>query len=139
MAKSEGCWNWTASTFRDGYGQFQCPLGTRAHRVSWALEYGEIPTLQVLHRCDNPRCVRPSHLFLGTNADNLADRQAKGRQAQGERQWKAKLTDREVSAIRQLYAIGFTQLELVAMYNSSRATVNKLVNGKVRRNLQEVF
>lgn len=69
----------------------------------------------------------------------MADRQGKNRQIQGQRHPNAHLTDREVSAIRQLYAIGFEQLELVAMYNSSRATVNKLVNGESRRQLREVF
>lgn len=77
----DSCWEWTASRFGTGYGSFG--IGTKvkyAHRVSWELENGPIPNgLWVLHRCDNPRCIRPSHLFLGTAAENNADMRAKGR------------------------------------------------------------
>lgn len=82
--KTESCWLWTASV-KDGfpYGQIGHP-GTRtprrAHRVSWELHNGPIPAgLFVLHKCDNPRCVRPDHLFLGTQSDNLKDAYSKGR------------------------------------------------------------
>ena len=76
------CWQWTASRTRAGYGKFSIRRGCfeESHRVSWRLHSGPIPDgLWVLHHCDNPPCVRPSHLFLGTNADNVADMLAKGR------------------------------------------------------------
>jgi hypothetical protein len=79
-----GCWEWTACTNELGYGWIAA--GTRqgrhlkAHRVSYALAFGEVPEgMSVLHRCDNPLCVKPSHLFLGTQADNMADMIRKGR------------------------------------------------------------
>jgi hypothetical protein len=81
------CWLWTARHTRKGYGMFkQGSLDRLAHRVAWEEVNGPIPPgLCVLHKCDNPPCVRPDHLFLGTQADNIADRDAKGRQARGDR------------------------------------------------------
>lgn len=81
------CWQWTGGCFVSGYGQIKVAgKPWKAHRLAWTLTNGEVPDgLFVLHRCDNPKCVRLDHLFLGTNADNSADMVAKGRQATGER------------------------------------------------------
>lgn len=90
------CWLWTAAVFgKTNYGAFQLERQAhRAHRVAWMLTFGEIPAaLFVLHRCDNPKCVRPEHLFLGTHTDNMNDRDSKGRQAQGERHAMTTLPD----------------------------------------------
>lgn len=96
VRKNDGdqCWEWLAGRDKDGYGMFS--IGPRAiarshgaHRVSWMLEFGMPPSkFQVLHTCDNPPCVRPDHLFLGTNADNIRDMVAKGRQALGDKNGK---------------------------------------------------
>ena len=79
--KGAGCWNWTGSKNSWGYGCIRYnQKNDGAHRVAWILKYGKIPKgLCVLHRCDNPACVRPDHLFLGTQMDNMQDRKKKGK------------------------------------------------------------
>lgn len=82
VQKSDGCWEWTRYRLPNGYGRASAEGGGMdyAHRVSWRLHFGEIPSgLYVCHRCDNRSCVRPDHLFLGTHQDNMDDMKAKGR------------------------------------------------------------
>jgi len=105
-----GCWVWMGSKYGKGYGKI-CMNGrnTSAHRVSWMLNRGPIPDgLCVLHKCDNPPCVNPKHLFIGTLKDNAQDCVLKGRKPdrgymhQGERSAKAKLTNAQVLEMRRL-------------------------------------
>lgn len=85
------CWIWRGACFQKGYGQFwtgKTKKKIKAHRYSWVLHNGQIPNgFYVLHKCDNMVCVKPSHLFLGTHADNVADKISKGRQFHGPN-WK---------------------------------------------------
>lgn len=95
------CWLWLGALNPKGYGWAW--HGRRAHRVSWMLHHGPIPNgLLVCHSCDNPRCVNPKHLWLGTSADNQADKARKGRAARrpGSKHPLAKLTEEWVLAIR---------------------------------------
>ena len=102
------CWIWSG-TINNDYGVFKIrrhlpkPIMVKAHRVSWAIVNGDCPSNQlVLHRCDRPLCVNPDHLFLGTVADNIADRVRKNRTAAGERQHLSKLNDDKVHEILTL-------------------------------------
>lgn len=113
---ADGCWEWQRSCGSHGYGQFYLVRGKplAAHRFSWQMTYGPIPAgLHVLHRCDNKRCVRPDHLFLGTARDNIRDCVAKGRHrphiARGEDSAVARLTDVAVDEIKATLITGTRQ------------------------------
>lgn len=108
VRKTDGCWLWVGSKNAQGYGHIgeggHKSKIIRAHRVAYGLFVGPIPEgKQVLHRCDNPSCVNPSHLWIGTNADNIADCVAKGRMPHGEGNVHAKLTWQQVQEIRERY------------------------------------
>jgi len=133
------CWPWLTSALADfGYGVVG--VGGRrknggrtekAHRVAWMLTFGPIADgLNVLHSCDNPLCCNPSHLFLGTLADNTADMVAKGRHAHGECSY-AKLTWEQVEEIRKRYATGSESQRWIARdYGISRSMVGLIVRGE---------
>jgi predicted DNA-binding protein (UPF0251 family) len=142
--KTAGCWLWTAGTDSNGYGVFT--IGGRAlgaHRVSYEWTYGSVPDdLNVLHRCDVRACVRPDHLFLGTNADNSRDMVSKGRAAsgdrnsthihpemvQGERNGRARLTGADVLEIRRLYAAGgIRQVDLAKRFGVPQVHISRIV------------
>lgn len=104
--KTASCWLWTAGTSAGRYGNFTTPehqKGMKAHRFSWALHYGPIPDgLLVLHKCDVGLCIRPDHLFLGTQADNVKDCEAKGRgfHKRGSENGRALLSEEQVREIK---------------------------------------
>jgi len=123
-----GCWNWDNSKSRWGYGHINVAGKIKlAHRVSYATLNGAIPDgLCVLHRCDNPACINPEHLFLGTNADNVADKVKKNRQSligqgKGEKHTMSKLTNKDVLNIR---ASSLSQNKLAAMYHTTQSNIS---------------
>lgn len=139
----DACWLWTASASRKGYGYMRwCGKLRRAHRVAWELTNGTIPNgLHVLHNCpggDNPRCVNPNHLWLGTNLDNAIDRERKGRgnDRRGEKNGRCKLSDSQVAEIRQRHATGgISKTKLAAEYGVSEANIRLIVTFKSRTTL----
>jgi hypothetical protein len=129
-APPDECWIWRGKTDRHGYGIFSTFM---AHRVSWELHRGEIPKgLFVCHDCpegDNPACVNPAHLWLGTNAENTADKIAKGRDQylSGATNPASKLTAADVIEIRRLCVeSGLTQAEIGAKFGVTSAQVSHL-------------
>lgn len=135
-SNSSGCWLWTASVqhHRGGYGKLKVQGVTkRAHRVAWELTNGPVPEgLFVLHNCpggDNPRCVNPAHLWVGTNDENMADMSRKGRVSdrRGEKHHRVKLTASQVREIlRRTKEGGETQKQLAAHFGVCRSTIGMI-------------
>jgi HNH endonuclease len=129
-AGPDGCWIWTASTV-NGYGRLDHIL---AHRYSYEQNIRPVPEgLEVLHSCDNPGCVNPRHLWVGTHQDNMTDRNMKGRSSApvGEQHGSHKLTEEEVRAIRRIAESGIcTQQYLANMFGVSDQTIHRIVHRK---------
>jgi len=126
------CWNWTGSTVK-GYGQISNGIkhkSLRSHVVSYLLFKGEVGDKCVLHRCDNPRCVNPDHLFLGTVLDNVRDMHSKGRNhnVRGEAHGGAKISKTDALTIREMYGKTPTD-KLMADYELSRTQVWRIAKG----------
>ena len=138
--KTNSCWLWTGYVHKpSGYGRF-CINGreVNAHRAAHYLFFGFVSnTLDVCHTCDNRLCVNPSHLFIGTRAENLRDAARKGRMANGARNGQAKLTWTEVKEIRQRHKSGLSQRKMSKEYSVSPSTICRLLKGKAWRNAEE--
>lgn len=139
-----GCWLWMGKVDHQQYGVHGWgPRRIRAHRAAYALAFGPFAkALLICHKCDVPSCVNPGHLFLGTNADNIADMVRKGRNASGERagahlhpetrvngerHWSAKLTEAIVVEIRKKHATGGNPRLLGLEYGVSRECIGWIV------------
>lgn len=141
--RTDTCWVWTGGNNGFGHGRFW-RLGRLegSHRVSYELCVGPIPQgMQVLHHCDNPKCVRPEHLFIGTAADNIHDMLAKGRGVQmtkpealshpGEQHPGAKVSQKQVAEIRKRYAAGgVNQTALGREFDLSQTQISNIVRQK---------
>jgi hypothetical protein len=132
-ASEDDCWGWNGATYAFGYGTIGTSKGNDgAHRVSYRLFVGEIPEgLCVLHKCDNPKCTNPKHLFLGSKQDNAVDRNLKGRGKnnvlRGENSHYAKLTEaqaREIKASSEPHAV------LAAKFGLAKNSVGRIKRGE---------
>jgi hypothetical protein len=134
----EDCWEWQASKDQDNYGLVRIDGSClKAHRVSWQLTYGLIPKgLFCCHHCDNPSCINPGHLFLGTNQDNMTDMSLKGRSTKGQcfirgcEHGRHKLTEEQVLEIRKLHSLEshLSQAKLAVMFGVAATTINDIVS-----------
>lgn len=141
--KTDGCWEWAGNVRRQGYGRFSVtlprPEGFKgktpqksyvASRYSWEITNGPIPDgMFVCHTCDNPKCVRPDHLFLGTCQDNRTDCVSKGRMARGESHGCAKLTEVQVKEIRALGGT-MTRTSIAKLYGVKINTISRVLSGE---------
>lgn len=147
----DGCWIWTGCRHRPGYGRIGLDGGRKvaqAHRVAYELQVGPIPPgLHVCHTCDNPPCVRGDHLFVGTNADNVADKVRKGRAfnwlvlnhpervSRGTAHYNHKLTPEKVILLRRLLAQGLSQRVAGEIVGVAQTTVAAMVVGRTWRHV----
>lgn len=141
VVKSDGCWEWNGFRNPDGYGvvKFRDRLW-RTHRVAWVIYRGEIPEgLCVLHRCDNAACVRPDHLFIGTQGDNAADRDSKGRHKpfHGSDHPRSKILEEDVLKMRSLFKAGSPIFEIAKLFPViSYDAVCKIVHSKLWKHVK---
>lgn len=140
--KSGDCWVWRGRCLQSGYGQLIVKKKVLlAHRVAFELTHGHIPPgLEICHRCDNPPCVNPAHLFCGSHADNMRDMKTKGRQSRGARPYRdghrnAKLNADSVREIRSLHQQGMSFVELGRRYGVSGDQASNVVK---RRSWRDV-
>jgi hypothetical protein len=145
VRKTDACWLWTGSVVAEGYGVlWKDGKNVRAHRISWELHYGPIPDgMKVCHKCDNPPCVNPSHLFLGTNRDNTQDSISKGRYKSnwpgygGSDHPMAILTEDAVAHIRATYKKGVVSMKSFAdRFGVSIGTIAAVVHGRTWPGIQ---
>jgi len=151
-ASPDACWRWTGAHNDNGYGKIRCEGRSHsAHRLAWELTHGPIPAgLFVCHHCDVRDCVRPDHLFLGTPADNSADRDRKQRHAHGERHYarsrpgllsrgenhgRAKLTVEQVRALRQERAAGVSLHVLAQRFGVDKSVVSRIALRRLWRHV----
>ena len=138
---NSGCWLWTAALDTDGYGAIHRGKSghtVKAHHVAWELYRGLRPWgVWVLHTCDTPSCVNPDHLYLGTPAQNSADRSRRGRAkgGRGSRHRLAKLHEKDIPEIRRLLREGVLQTEIGRRYNVTNGTISRISTGLIWRHV----
>lgn len=127
VEKTETCWLWIGYKTGRGYGAIEFNYKSYpAHRVSWYLAFGEMPTVYVLHKCNNPICVNPEHLFLGTQFDNMRDMVQKGRYR------NLKFTDEDVYEVKKLLAEGYHYGYISKKFDMSFCTISDINTGRRR-------
>ena len=132
--RSGDCWEWQGAITASGYGNIWVEgKWVSAHRFSYTLANGAAPDgMCICHHCDNKRCVKPSHLFLGTHSDNTKDAMAKGRMGwRGEENKNSKLVENDIHEIRRLYSLGgIAQATLGKMWGTNQTNISLIVTKK---------
>lgn len=139
---SSGCWFWLGRKCRQGYGSFRLNGKIeKAHRASYILNWKleKIPDgVYVCHTCDNPSCVNPEHLFLGTAKENMQDCKSKGRlmspariaaQTRGEERYNAKLTEADAIKVHEMFSAGISKAEIARHFRVSYSCTNNIILG----------
>lgn len=136
-----GCWLWLGLPTKDGYGQIGVRgVNYRAHRLSYTIHKDEIPDgLFVCHQCDNPLCVNPNHLFLGTQQDNVNDEVAKKRHVHGFNHYRSKLNNVDIDIMVHLLSKGFTHQYIGKKLGISTSNVHGIANGICRKEFREIM
>ena len=140
LSGTDECWLWQGGITEKGYGTMWVNRrNVRAHRIAWELVNGPIPDGQCcLHKCDRRLCVNPSHLFLGNNADNVADMVAKNRQAKGAATGHTKLTECDVLVIRERLASGETQESIASDFGVGQSSISCVALGLTWKHVEPV-
>ena len=128
------CWEWKAFKLWSGYGMFNRKnkkLSRYAHRVCWEITFGEIPKgLKVCHKCDNRACVNPNHLWLGTQAENLADMARKNRSSIGTKHGQSKLNEDQIKEIFNLSKKGLSSSQIAKQFPVNRRQISRILSGE---------
>lgn len=138
VEKTDGCWNWIGAKSKAGYGQIRADGKCQyAHRAMWEKSHLlKIPEgFYICHRCDNPGCVNPEHLFLGTPKDNRQDSVRKGRSNKGERNGRSRLQKTDVLEIRRLHSEGVPHEEIASKFKIVVNTVYYIVSRRLWKHL----
>ncbi len=140
IQKESRCWEYVGCLTEFGYGRFGYSRKIYlAHRFSYLLYIGDIPSnMYVCHKCDNPKCVRPDHLFIGTPAENIQDSVKKGRLNFGTINGMCRYTPKQVQEVRDLYKNGLKQMEICKLTKMSFQHVHSIVRNKRRTKCGEV-
>ncbi len=136
-----GCWIWIASCAGMGYGQIKLPGERRqiyAHRLSYLIHKGPLPEgKHICHTCDNPKCVNPDHLFVGTSQDNHDDMTKKKRHTYGQRSATAKITEEQARQVLGMVGLGIKQNVIAKTFGLSQVQISRIKLGKRWKHLQK--
>lgn len=126
VKKTDGCWIWLGHIMNKGYGELYInKIAYLAHRISYIINKGDPGDFHVLHECDNRICIKPDHLFLGSNIDNVIDKCNKGRQSRGIH-GAGMFTEDEIRVIRRRLATGECQTRIAEDFNCSNVTISDI-------------